>query len=824
MSIVGGKRLRGVYVIGVKPRVLIEWLLIVGTAIGLLLVLVLTGSTDRFDWIVYDMSIAQLRDRPRADIIVVSIDDKSLRELGRWPWSRSLHAKLLRNLAHASPRAILYDVQFSEPTDEDKTLADAMRLTPTYLPVVMTGQSDGNSDLPDAILPVDVVASATAGLGFINMTSDSDGVLRRVYLGVEAAGRRWPQFVVPLYLKERKTLHAASGDRQFASAGPVHHDRTRAITDRGDAGSVLVPFTRASYRVKVVSFSAVLRDEVPAEFFRNQIVLVGATAPGLSDHFATPNTEKNSEMPGVFIHVGVLSALLNHTMIEPGGVVGVISLAIVMLCVLVVALLTLAPVHVLTVLLLLIAIAAASSEAMLGFGRTWISPVPAIIVLLYTYFFWSWRRLALMMSWLVDELKLLSREPHIFQDPEHVQQPGGDVLARHIDSIRRAAQRQREMRRFIWNTLNGLPHPVLIADSEMQAIFFNTTAHRCLFQAKRLVSGSQSDLVSILGAMKFVRAVHSKEGSDSEVHWPDVLDSRVPANALVMTRGVEITDSNERHYLLRYTFAASDEGSPAVWIATLVDITEMLSAQRQRDELLSFLSHDMRAPLGSVLALLTASREGSGSGPDEGTVQHIERHVHRTLDLADNFVRLAHATSHTYAFQTLSLGEIVLDACDEIWALAQEKRIRIECQVDEEGECWVFADGSLMKRVLVNVINNAIKYSHAGTEVKCSVRAVAEPRGFVRCVVEDHGFGIDPRHLPYLFERFRRFRSPGQPPADGIGLGLAFVKTVISRHRGTISVQSSLGVGTTFTITLPAAQENPPQDSFDVEVSKENYA
>jgi CHASE2 domain-containing sensor protein/signal transduction histidine kinase len=799
----------------------IEWFLIIGTGVALLLALVLTGMTDRLDWMIYDLSLAQLRDRPRADIIVVSIDDRSLRELGRWPWARSVHARLLRELAGAAPRAVLYDVFFSEPTDEDQMLADAMRLTPTYLPVVMTGRTDGNSDLPDAELPVDVIATAAAGVGFINMVSDGDGVLRRVYLEAQGQSRLWPQFVVPLYLRERNTSLAAWTRHRST---PVRHRWTSPTAGADGAGSMLLPFSRSSYRVQEVSFSAVLRGEVPAEFFRNRIVFVGATASGLNDHFATPNAEKNGETPGMLIHVGILSALLNHSMIRPGGAFDVICLSIIVLCALLAALLVFMPAHALTALLLLIAAAASASEGLLVIGRIWVSPAPAIIVLLYTYFLWSWRRLTLTMSWLVDELKLLNREPHIFQDPETAKQFRGDVLARHIDSIRHAAQRQREMRRFIWNTLNSLPHSVLIADKEMQAIFFNTAAHHSLFQNRKPIAGSQSDFLNILGRMKFVRTIYAKGDNSTEVPWPDVLDTRTPDNALIMMRGIEVRDSDERHHFLRYTFVGDGEGSSAVWMATLVDITEMVSAQRQRDELLSFLSHDMRSPLGSILALLVASREEHEHGPDEATMQRIERYVHRTLNLAENFVRLAHATSHAYTFETLNLGEIVLDASDEIWAIAEEKNIKVTCHVEDGDDYWIFADASLMKRALVNLLNNAIKYSQRDTEVKFGVRAVADIPGRVLCFVEDHGFGIDPRNQPYLFDRFRRFRSPGQPAEDGVGLGLAFVKTVIARHRGTISVQSALGVGTTFIITLPTAPGYAADVSSRDEGNRENHA
>ncbi|CAB3773886.1 CHASE2 domain-containing protein [Paraburkholderia humisilvae] len=805
-----GRRSWHLYKLGVRWRSIVEWFVLGGVAIGILLAFVLGDMTERLDWTVYDVVLEQLVDQPRNDMIVVNIDDRSLRELGQWPWPRSLHARLLETLAQASPRAVLYDVLFTEPTDEDEVLAHAVRLTPTYLPVLMTHGAGEHTDLPEAIMPVPALRTAAAGLGFVNVDADRDGILRGMQLVVQARERKWPQFVVPVYMRLRN--QSAPADRGCEFEPPNH--RGQPITSHGAQcpTHILIPFNRAFYRIPEVSFSAVLRGEVPPEFFRNRIVFIGATAPGLSDHFATPNAESNGVTPGIFIHVSVLTTLLNQNEIRPASKVEIILLSMIPLCSLLAAMLISTPARAFACLVVLLAITGFASQYLLRFERMWISPVPAIAVLLLTYFLWSWRRLALAMSWLVEELEQLTREPHIFPDLNRGPEPRGDVLARYMSSIRYVTKRQREMRRFIWNTLNSLPHPVLVSNRSTHILFLNTAARSYLSRTRRAVPDIHTQLATVLGSLTFVRTVDGKDIAPS-VKWPEVLDSQTETDSTIMTRGVEVKDSDGHHHLLRYVFSEGIEGSPDTWIATLVDITQTLSAQRQRDELLSFLSHDMRSPLGSILVLLAESRGTEGATMDESTLQQIERHANRTLDLADNFVRLAHAESQTYSFQTLDLAEIALDACDEVWALAREKQIKVECLREDVDECWIVADGTLMRRALVNLLNNAIKYSVSGSNVECHVRVAVEAPEYVQCVVRDHGFGIESRHLPYLFERFRRFRRRGQPETEGVGLGLAFVKTVIERHRGAIAVQSTPGNGTSFTIVLPTAAEYLSQTS-----------
>jgi signal transduction histidine kinase len=113
----------------------------------------------------------------------------------------------------------------------------------------------------------------------------------------------------------------------------------------------------------------------------------------------------------------------------------------------------------------------------------------------------------------------------------------------------------------------------------------------------------------------------------------------------------------------------------------------------------------------------------------------------------------------------------------------------------------VLADRSLMTRALINLLSNAVKFSPPATRVDCIISATADT---VVCVVRDQGYGIAIEQQAHLFERFRRFHADGQPASDGTGLGMAFVKTVVSRHAGDIAIESALNAGTVVTITLRA--------------------
>jgi signal transduction histidine kinase len=123
--------------------------------------------------------------------------------------------------------------------------------------------------------------------------------------------------------------------------------------------------------------------------------------------------------------------------------------------------------------------------------------------------------------------------------------------------------------------------------------------------------------------------------------------------------------------------------------------------------------------------------------------------------------------------------------------------------------CWIGADRSLMTRALVNILNNAVKYSPPHTRITCTTGPARGAPGRVECTIRDEGYGIAAEDQGRLFERFRRFRADGQPDSDGAGLGMAFVKTVVTRHGGDVRVESAPGQGTAFTLWLPALDGEP---------------
>ncbi|MFP4834158.1 sensor histidine kinase, partial [Paraburkholderia sp. BR10879] len=257
---------------------------------------------------------------------------------------------------------------------------------------------------------------------------------------------------------------------------------------------------------------------------------------------------------------------------------------------------------------------------------------------------------------------------------------------------------------------------------------------------------------------------------------------------------------------LRYACCTNAQGQAVGWIAGLVDVTELHDAERQREDALRLLSHDMRSPQASIVALVETERERGtlGSEPVRGVMERIERYARRSLKLADDFVQLARAESQVYALEPTSLAELVIDASDEVWPQAHAKRIQIDTVFEGEQMGWINADRSLMTRALVNVLNNAVKYSPADTRIVCTVALDDRVPSRVVCSIRDQGYGIAQEDQARLFQPFQRFHAEQRPEVSGAGLGMAFVKTVVTRHGGDVLLESEPGKGTVLTMSLPA--------------------
>jgi signal transduction histidine kinase len=155
-----------------------------------------------------------------------------------------------------------------------------------------------------------------------------------------------------------------------------------------------------------------------------------------------------------------------------------------------------------------------------------------------------------------------------------------------------------------------------------------------------------------------------------------------------------------------------------------------------------------------------------------------------------------------FEHEPVYLDQLAIGVAETMQPLAQERRIRL--QVRACTPTLIIGDEARLMQLMMNLLDNALNYTSAGGKVIVSVAQISTN---IFLQVSDTGVGIAPEHVEHIFERFYRTDTARSRAIGGSGLGLAIVKWVVREHHGTIRVDSQPGRGTTFTITLPAAQK-----------------
>ena len=292
------------------------------------------GLFNGFSRTIYDRFIRFSTHPPAEDIIIVAIDQHSLDQLGRWPWPRSLHAKLLDRLALFEPKVIAFDVIFSEPVagasnDDDLLAWSIERNGPVVLPV-MVEKASKLAPLRET-LPIKKFSNVAAGLGHVDTELDSDGIARSAFLKAGLGKPSWPTLALA-------TLRA-SGSKMPDARLPGERNLQQTDADNSfwvRDYRVLVPFSGPANHFQQVSYSDILDGYVDPSVFKDKYVLVGATAIGLGDTIPTPVSALGQPIPGVEFNAHILDGFLRGRLIEPASKSAefLINISIVLLCVL----------------------------------------------------------------------------------------------------------------------------------------------------------------------------------------------------------------------------------------------------------------------------------------------------------------------------------------------------------------------------------------------------------------------------------------------------------------------------------------------------------
>ncbi|MBD3239085.1 MAG: HAMP domain-containing protein [Chitinivibrionales bacterium] len=282
----------------------------------------------------------------------------------------------------------------------------------------------------------------------------------------------------------------------------------------------------------------------------------------------------------------------------------------------------------------------------------------------------------------------------------------------------------------------------------------------------------------------------------------ELLRKRTPLNRQI-TAAVAV--GGERTLEVHGTVLRGSRGGLNGVLVALHDITHLRKLENLRREFVANVSHELRTPLTSIKGFVETLLDGALDQPGERErfMEIIGNHVNRLNALVEDLFTLSRLEKDEanggVELQLTSVDALVKDAVEVCTAKAVQKNVRLSTVLGQVPSARV--NTSLFEQAIINLIDNAIKYSEAGTQVEIR----CERRGNeIAIAVVDEGPGIPQVHQTRLFERFYRIDKARSSKLGGTGLGLSIVKHIMNVHNGTITVDSTIGEGSTFTLFVPA--------------------
>lgn len=258
-------------------------------------------------------------------------------------------------------------------------------------------------------------------------------------------------------------------------------------------------------------------------------------------------------------------------------------------------------------------------------------------------------------------------------------------------------------------------------------------------------------------------------------------------------------------------------------VCAFIDVTKLEMLERVRQEFISNVSHELRTPLAAITAYAETLLDG-GIDDAENSLRFlhtIQRNAERMKALVNDISELSAIESGavSLAIERTPLRQVIGDAFNGLSHRAAKHGVTLRNQVAED--FYVNADRRRLEQILINLVDNAIKFNHPGGTV--TVLAV-DSEGSQTIKVSDTGPGIPPESLPRVFERFYRVDKARSREAGGTGLGLAIVKHLALAHGGEAYVASEVGAGSEFSIKLPRRGASTPSDQAQLTTETVSYA
>jgi PAS domain S-box-containing protein len=376
----------------------------------------------------------------------------------------------------------------------------------------------------------------------------------------------------------------------------------------------------------------------------------------------------------------------------------------------------------------------------------------------------------------------------VFDLSERVEQEHHlQLYANHLEGM--LEEKTNELaasKRFLNNVIEGTTDAIFTLDLDGRFVFLNNSAANIFGHTVTGLSGN-----------KLLNIIHPAD--KGKIERALRLADRESADSHNLSLTVLSSDGSEKNQLMSLS-PLSDDDASSRFVGVCKDITHERKLERERQEFITMVTHDLKTPLTTVIGysdLLLGGDLGKVEGEKRGAVEGIRSSAQRMLNLIRNYLSADRIRERPLSIrrEKTNIEEMVLESLRSLDPQLRDKGLYTETVFGPELPA-LSVDPEHMERVFSNIISNAVKFTPCGGKI--SVNAYHSD-SFVTFEIADSGGGIPAEELPLLFEKYYK----GSQHSHGSGLGLYIAKSIVEAHNGTINVQSHNGKGTIFTIRIP---------------------
>jgi signal transduction histidine kinase/CHASE2 domain-containing sensor protein len=728
---------------------------------------ILAGMNNYF----YDLAFRiRSPDKPLEKIVIVAIDEKTLATLGRWPLKRSVYAAALGKMKTAD--AIAFDVLMAEPSRDDAALAAAIKNHGgVILPVVI--EENMTLEYPSKSLE-------PFRTGHVHIERSIDGIAREVYHTLYFQGHLLPSLSSVLFEITGKTSfqRGTPPTEQIDNQNIIQSDLMR-INFYGGPGT----FTR-------ISMLDVINGAYPPDYFKGKVILIGATAMGLVDSAMTPYSEARLGTSGVEIQANIINNLLMDDAIKvvPLTIRWIIGLALALLMYFLFFRITEGR----GAILLVVAVVLYSLFIFLLFSRKhiWCAPAGAYMAFLTLFaaaYIFKLHDAATSLGITYEAIQPHLRSPEAKGRSSLVRKgisglltPGGiQSQAFILNEITNQLIFEKELSdRILLSDVFG----VAVFDPEGDLVIANKDVH----------DFCQASTIALDGRDRFMEGL-----------TPFIMEKRnevAPFDEWLQRTPMTVSLTKPDKQYLKVDISILPVGEKQYSLFILTNITKLKEVEILKGQIVSIVSHELKTPMTNIMGFSEILAEEL-----DGEMKHfagiIQEESVRLTKFVNTFLDINRIEEGRQQIKMIPvlLSDLLEEAALTLSPIAEKKGIKLLVQKADR-PAPVSADRDLTKQCMINLAENAMKYSPPNREVTLQIE---ETEDTVRVNIIDQGYGIRNEDLSNIFEKFFRSSSEETEDIKGSGLGLSFVKEAVEAQGGQIAVTSTYGKGSTFSLIFP---------------------